>query len=126
MSKLANKIFALNHMKACRLQAGIRACSEKRIDKNIYPLSMENKSEIILYQAKDGSTKIDVRLQDETVWLSQAQIVELFQTTKQNISLHIKNIFEEGELNETSTVKDSLTVQIEGKREVKRNLKLLN
>ncbi|MEA2097324.1 MAG: cell filamentation protein Fic, partial [Candidatus Cloacimonadota bacterium] len=77
---------------------------------------MTNNSEILLYQTEDGQTKIDVRLEEETVWLSQAQMVELFQTTKQNISLHIKNIYEEGELDETSTVKDYLTVQTEGKR----------
>lgn len=85
-----------------------------------------NNSEILLYQTEDGQTKIDVRLEEETVWLSQAQMVELFQTTKQNISLHIKNIFDEGELQENSTVKDYLTVQAEGKREVQRNLKIYN
>lgn len=83
-------------------------------------------SEILLYQTEDGQTKIDVRLEEETVWLSQAQMVELFQTTKQNISLHIKNIYEEGELDEISTVKDYLTVQTEGKREVQRSLKFYN
>lgn len=85
-----------------------------------------SKSEILLYQTEDGRTKVDVRLEQETVWLSQAQMVELFQTTKQNISLHIKNIYEEGELEEFSTVKDYLTVQTEGKREVQRNLKFYN
>jgi len=85
-----------------------------------------NNSEILLYQTEDGQTKIDVRLEEETVWLSQAQMVELFQTTKQNISLHIKNIYEEGELEENSTVKDYLTVQTEGKRDVQRNLKFYN
>jgi hypothetical protein len=83
-------------------------------------------SEILLYQTEDGQTKIDVRLEEETVWLSQAQMVELFQTTKQNISLHIKNIYDEGELEEISTVKDYLTVQTEGKREIQRNLKFYN
>ncbi|MBN2890554.1 MAG: virulence RhuM family protein, partial [Bacteroidales bacterium] len=83
-------------------------------------------SEILLYQTEDGQTKIDVRLEDETVWLSQVQMAELFQTTKQNISLHIKNVFEEGELQENTTVKDYLTVQTEGKREVQRNLKIYN
>ena len=82
---------------------------------------MDNNSEILLYQTEDGQTKIDVRLEDETVWLSQVQMAELFQTTKQNISLHIKNVFEEGELQENATVKDYLTVQTEGKREVQRN-----
>ena len=57
---------------------------------------MEN--EIIIYQTQDGQTKIDVRIENETVWLTQNQMAELFQTTKQNISLHIKHIFEEGKL----------------------------
>lgn len=65
---------------------------------------MEN--EIIIYQTQDGQTKIDVRIENETVWLTQNQMAEQFQTTKQNISLHIKNIFEEGELLENSVVKD--------------------
>jgi len=73
---------------------------------------MEQKSEILLYQTEDGQTKIDVRLDEETVWLSQVQMAELFQTSKQNISLHIKNIFEEGELEEISTVKEYLTVAL--------------
>ena len=81
---------------------------------------MEN--EIIIYQTQDGQTKIDVRIENETVWLTQNQMAELFQTTKQNISLHIKNIFEEGELTEDSTVKDYLTVQSEGSRKVSRNV----
>ena len=81
---------------------------------------MEN--EIIIYQTQDGQTKIDVRIENETVWLTQNQMAELFQTTKQNISLHIKNIFEEGELTEDSTVKDYLTVQNEGRRKVSRNV----
>lgn len=79
-------------------------------------------NEIIIYQTQDGHTKIDVRIENETVWLSQNQMAELFQTTKQNISLHIKNIFEEGELSEDSTVKDYLTVQNEGSRKVSRNI----
>ena len=81
---------------------------------------MEN--EIIIYQTQDGKTKIDVKIEDETVWLNQAQMVELFETTKQNISLHIKNIYEEGELDEISTVKDFLTVQNEGTRKVSREV----
>ncbi len=75
---------------------------------------MDN-SEILLYQTEDGQTKIDVRLEEETVWLSQMQMVELFQTTKQNISLHIRNLFKEGELVEISVVKDYLTAENEGK-----------
>ncbi len=87
---------------------------------------MESNSEIILYQTEDGITKIDVRLENETVWLTQAQMVELFQTTKQNISLHIRNIFEEGELQAHSTVKEYLTVQTEGVRQVKRLVQFYN
>ena len=79
---------------------------------------MENKSEIILYQAEDGSTKIDVRLQDETVWLNQKQLASLFQTTPQNITIHLKNIYLEGELDESATCKDYLQVQKEGSRMV--------
>ena len=83
-------------------------------------------NEIIIYQTQDGKTKIDVKIENETVWLTQAQMTELFETTKQNVSLHIKNIFEEGELNEVSTVKDFLTVQNEGTRQVSRNVKYYN
>ena len=61
-------------------------------------------SEIIIYQTEDGHTKIDVKFEDETVWLTQAQLCELYQTSKSNISEHIKHIFEEGELEETSVV----------------------
>ncbi len=86
-------------------------------------LSMD---EILLYQTKDGGTRIDVRLQGETVWLTQAQMAELFQTTKQNISLHVKNVFKEGELEQKATVKDSLTVQKEGERQVSRDVSYYN
>jgi len=72
-------------------------------------------SELILYQAEDGKTKIEVRLENETVWLSQNQMADLFQTSKQNVSLHIKNIFDEKELQEDSVVKDSLTTAADGK-----------
>lgn len=73
------------------------------------------KGEIVLYQTEEGNTKIEVILDGETVWLNQAQMVELFQTTKQNISLHIKNIFTEGELKEDSVVKEYLTTAKDGK-----------
>ncbi|WP_293651691.1 virulence RhuM family protein [uncultured Campylobacter sp.] len=86
---------------------------------------MEENS-IIIYTPEDGSAEIDVRLIDETVWLSQQQMAVLYDTTKQNISLHIKNIFEEGELNESSTIKEILTVQKEGNRNVERNVKYYN
>lgn len=77
-------------------------------------------SDIILYTTDDGETKIDLRLQDGNVWLSQLQISELFQTTKQNISKHIQAIFTDEELTEEATVNQQLTVQKEGQREVSR------
>ena len=66
----------------------------------------EQKGEIIIYQSEEGSTKINVRLENENVWLSQAQLVELYQSSKSNISEHIKHIFEEGELSENSVVRN--------------------
>ena len=72
--------------------------------------------EFLFYQSDDNQSRIEVRLHDETVWLSQSSMAELFQTTKQNISLHLKNIFKEGELNEGSVVKDYLTTASDGKR----------
>ena len=74
-----------------------------------------NDNQIIMYQTEDGLTKIDVTLENETVWLNQAQMAELFQTTKQNISYHINNCFKEGELDENSVVKDFLTTAADGK-----------
>ena len=78
------------------------------------------KSDLILYQTEDGKTRIEVRLQDETVWLSQKLMAELFQTTPQNITIHLKNIFAERELDESATCKDFLQVQTEGGRQVER------
>lgn len=83
-------------------------------------------SEIIIYTSNDGVTKIDLRLENGTIWLSQLQIAELFQTTKQNISKHIKAIYDDGELSEGVTVNYELTVQNEGSREVSRNIALYN
>lgn len=80
----------------------------------------ENKSQIIIYQTENGETKLDVRFQDETVWLTQKLMAELFQTSVPNINIHLKNIFEEGELEENRTIKEYLIVQKEGNREVKR------
>ena len=72
--------------------------------------------QFLVYRTEDGKLKIDVRFEGETVWLSQAHMAELFQTTKQNVSAHIQNIFEEGELLEDSVVKESLTTAADGKR----------
>lgn len=82
--------------------------------------------ELILYTTEDGQTEIQLRAIDATVWLTQIEIAELFQTSKQNVSLHVKNIIDDGELLAKATVKDNLTVQTEGKRQVQRTLTLYN
>jgi hypothetical protein len=87
---------------------------------------MKNNSQIVIYKTSDGKTKIDVRFEGETVWLTQNVIAELFQTTKQNVGQHIGNIFSEGELDKDSTVKNFFTVQKEGSRSVERNLEYYN
>jgi len=84
------------------------------------------KGEIILYQEDDGKVQLDVRLQDETVWLTQAQMAELFQVKPQNITMHLKNIYAEGELFEDTTCKEFLQVQKEGSRLVHRSRKFYN
>lgn len=86
---------------------------------------MQQTGEIILYQP-DENIQLEVRLDEETVWLTQQQMTLLFETTKQNISLHINNIFKEEELSPISTVKEYLTVQREGNRSIKRNQKYYN
>lgn len=73
-------------------------------------------SELVLYTSDDGLTRLDLRVEGQTVWLTQLEIAELFQTTKQNASLHAKNLFEDGELAEDSVVKESLTTAADGKR----------
>ena len=73
------------------------------------------KGELLVYQTDDGQVKIDVRLEDETIWLTQQLMAELFQTTKQNIGQHLKNVFSEGELLENSVVKKFFTTAVDGK-----------
>lgn len=85
---------------------------------------MESKVEI--YQASDGQTELEVTFEEDTVWLSQQQLTDLFGQTKQNISLHIANIYKEGELEKEATVKEYLTVQTEGNRKVSRRISLYN
>ncbi|MDY6032145.1 MAG: virulence RhuM family protein [Treponemataceae bacterium] len=87
---------------------------------------MQNRGEIVIYQTEDGITKLSVNLQDETVWLSLDQMAELFQRDKSTISRHVKNVFEEGELPQNSTVANFATVQNEGEREVVRNIDYYN
>jgi hypothetical protein len=83
-------------------------------------------SDLILYTTEDGRSQIKLRAQEQTVWLTQLEMSELFDATKQNVSLHLKNIFEDGELDPAATVKESLTVQTEGMRQVQRPVTLYN
>lgn len=87
---------------------------------------MENDTNFLMYQTEDGETKIHVRLEAETVWMTQKAMAELFQTTPQNITLHVKNIYEEEELSENRTCKEYLQVRVEGSREVHRKVKHYN
>jgi len=82
--------------------------------------------DILIYQTEGGQTKIEVRLEGETLWLNQAGLAELYQTTTPNINIHIKNIYDEAELDQEATVKDYLIVQTEGSRQVSRQVKHYN
>jgi hypothetical protein len=84
------------------------------------------KNEFLVYQTEDGRTKVDVRLEEETVWLTQQIMANLFQTTQQNISIHIRNIYSEGELEKESNHKKYLLVQKEGNRSIRRGIDYYN
>lgn len=86
----------------------------------------ENKGNIVIYQSNDGLTKIDVKFEAETVWLTQQQMAELYKTSRTNVVEHIKHIYEEGELDESSTCRNFRQVQTEGKRQVTRELPFYN
>ena len=86
---------------------------------------IKNKSEIILYRTKDSDVSIDVLIENETVWLTQSQMAQLFSTTKTNITMHISNVFKEGELEQSSSSKDSLLLAPDGKQR-RTNLYNLN
>ena len=78
---------------------------------------MENRGEIIIYQNKENNVSLNVRLEDENVWLTQANLVELYQSSKSNVSEHIKHIFDEGELDENSVVRKFRTTASDGKNQ---------
>lgn len=82
--------------------------------------------EVVVYETPDGEVRVDVRLERETVWLTQRQMAELFDTTPENVLMHVSNIFGDGELEPAATAKECLVVQTEGKRRVRRNLKHYN
>jgi len=90
------------------------------------PSANESKGELLIYRTDDGRIKLDVILEDETIWLTQQMMAELFQTSKQNVSQHIQNIYDEGELVPEATVKKFLTVRQEGRRQVRRSLEYYN
>lgn len=85
-----------------------------------------NNPQIVIYQAEDGQIQIDVRVEDDSVWLTQRQMSAVFDTTPENVLMHLKNIFRDAELTESATTKDFLAVQTEGKRQVERSLKHYN
>lgn len=89
-------------------------------------MSAEPKSQLLLYQTPDGQTRIQCRFEDENVWMTQALMAELFQTTPQNITLHLRAIFREGELKEAATCKEYLQVRSEGGRQIQRSLRHYN
>jgi len=90
------------------------------------PVPPEGTGQLVLYRTEDGRTRISCRLEGDSVWLTQAAIADLFQTTPQNITLHIGAIYQEGELREDSTCKEYLQVRQEGSRQVSRRLKHYN
>ena len=87
---------------------------------------LESKGKILIYQTEKGDTKIDVYFKNDTIWMSQRGIAELYQTSPQNITMHIRNIYSDGELEEAATCKYNLQVQNEGGREVNRSVKCYN
>lgn len=87
---------------------------------------VQDNGNVIVYVDDNGKPQVDVRFQDETVWLTQAQLVDLYQLSKANVSEHIKNIFDEGELDRAATVRKSRTVRTEGDRQVERELEYYN
>lgn len=87
---------------------------------------LEKNNQIIIYNAEDGQTKVEVQIKDETVWLTQKQMSELFDCTIENIIFHLKNVFESAELSEKATTKESLVVRNEGGRKVSRPIKIYN
>jgi hypothetical protein len=85
-----------------------------------------NKQQIQLYTSEDGQVQLEIQFEQETLWLTQAQIADLFEVNPQNITMHLQNVYAEGELAEAATCKESLQVQVEGTRQVKRQRKTYN
>lgn len=86
----------------------------------------ENQKQVLIYQAEDGSFQTEIRLESDTIWLNQKQMSELFNTSTDNIGLHIKNVYSDGELSEEATTENYSVVRLEGKRKVNRRVKHYN
>lgn len=89
-------------------------------------MHQEKNNQIIIYNTEDGKTKIEVTVEGETLWLSQKQMAELFDCSVDNVSLHLRNVYSEGELEEKSTIEESSIVQKEGGRTINRTIRLYN
>ena len=87
---------------------------------------VENTGKILIYQNEKGDTKIDVYFEEDTIWMTQRSMAELYQVTPQNITTHIKHIYEDGELEQRATCKSYLQVQMEGNRQIRRDTKFYN
>lgn len=87
---------------------------------------LANTGKILIYQNEKGDTKIDVYFEDDTIWMTQRSMAELYQVTPQNITTHIKHIYEDGELEQEPTCKSCLQVQMEGTRQIRRDIKFYN
>ncbi len=111
------------HLLSCETTRDLRNWSNESGSLN---RTMESGSQLIIYQTETGETKLEVRLENETVWLTQKLMAELFQTTVPNINMHLKNVFEDGELDAAATIKDFLIVRLEGNREVSRSIEYYN
>jgi len=85
-----------------------------------------NRGEVVVYEAPDGSVRLDVRLEHDSVWLTQRHLAELLDTSTDNVGLHLKNIYGEGELEEAATTEESSVVQREGRRNVRRKVRIYN
>ncbi len=88
--------------------------------------SSTSRGEVVLYQAPDGRVELEVRLEKESIWLSQRQMAQLFDRDTDTIGLHLRNVFNDGELIEEATTEESSVVQVEGTRRVRRNVRLYN
>lgn len=113
-------------LRSARPKKSKRLSSSKKLPVTTAPSFVNDGGDVVLYEAPDGGVRVDVRLERETVRLSQRQMALLFKTSTDNINLHLKNIYKDGELEELATTEDYSVVQKEGRRGVRRKLKHYN